>query len=392
MKKNLNNRAAFSHNNSIRLIHGGAEFFELLIQLIDGATHCVHLHTYIFSDDETGTAIADALVNAAKRNVKVYMLIDGYASGALPQQFVKNLEDAGVSFRFFKPIFKSKSLYFGRRLHHKVVVVDGIDAVVGGVNIADRYNDLPGQKAWLDFVLYAHGDASRELYQLCCRLWTKKRSNDFALPQILPEKAKDIHTQDHCSVRVRRNDWVKRKQEVWKTYLEIFKTANQSITILCSYFMPGNTFRKALQRAAKRGVSIKVILTAQSDIRISKYAERYLYRWMLRNAILIYEYQPAILHAKMAIADDQLLTIGSYNINNISAYASIELNLDVQNKAFSEKVQAELEQIISKDCTPINSFTYSTKLYSIQQLLQWSAFQVIRFFLTISTFYFRQKE
>jgi cardiolipin synthase A/B len=156
--------------------------------------------------------------------------------------------------------------------------------------------------------------------------------------------------------------------------------------------MPGKAFRKELERAAKRGVSIKVILTAQSDVWLSKYAERYLYRWMLRNNILIYEYQPCILHAKMAIADDKLLTIGSYNINNISAYASIELNLDVQDKEFSKKVQAELEEIISQDCTAINSFTYSIKLFSIKQFLQWSAFQVIRFFLTISTFYFRQRE
>ena len=384
--------AGFSRNNSIRLVHSGEDFFGLLGNLIDNATHSIHLHTYIFGDDSTGTAVADCLVKAARRGVKVYMLIDGYASSSLPAAFIKNLTDADAAFRFFKPLFKSRSLYFGRRLHHKVIVVDGINALVGGINIADRYNDTEEEKAWLDLALYVYGDAAKELYQMCCRLWTRRRSKQFAPPASLPPKPEFVETMENCSVRVRRNDWVKRKQEIWRTYMEIFRSSRESITILCSYFMPGTSFRKALERAAKRGVKIKVILTSQSDVPLSKNAERYLYRWMIRNKIQIYEYKPCVVHGKMAVADNQLLTIGSFNINNISAYASIELNLDVNDAGFSEKVQKKLADIISCDCEAINSSTYKTKLYSFTQFMQWSSFQVIRFFLTISTFYFRQRE
>src|SRR5690606_35735037 len=138
----------FSQNNSVRLVHSGREFFDLLEKLIDKATHSVHLHTYIFGDDETGHRVAEALKRAAGRKVAVFMLIDGYASRSLPAEFVQELKDAGISFRFFKPLFKSRSLYFGRRLHHKVIVIDGINALVGGINIADRYNDTAEGKAW----------------------------------------------------------------------------------------------------------------------------------------------------------------------------------------------------------------------------------------------------
>src|SRR5690606_22430257 len=313
------------------------------------------------------------------RKVAVFRLIDGYASRSLPAEFVQELEDARISFRFFKPLFKSRSLDCGRRLHHKVIVIDGINALVGGINIADRYNDTAEGKAWLDLAVYVYGDAAKELYTVCCRLWSRQRSRRLAPPQQYPDIPDFIEPIEKCPVRIRRNDWVKRKQEITKTYMEIFRSSKKNITILCSYFMPGTSFRKALERAARRGVCIRVVLTGQSDVPISKYAERYLYRWMLRNKIQIYEYKPCVVHAKMAIADEKLLTIGSFNINNISAYDSIELNLDINEPAFSKQVHEELEGIISKECDVTDSNTYKTKLYSFRQLFQWGAFQCIRF-------------
>ena len=145
---------AFSHHNSIKLIHGGKEFFELLEKLIDAARHSIHLHTYIFDADETGKRIGDALIRAAKRGVKIYMLVDGFASKNLPEAFIDDFKKAGILFRFFEPFLKSKSLYFGRRMHHKVFVSDGSHSLVGGINIADHYNDVAGHKAWLDYALY----------------------------------------------------------------------------------------------------------------------------------------------------------------------------------------------------------------------------------------------
>src|SRR5688572_899040 len=118
-------KVVFTHNNDIQLVHSGKEFFDLLHHLIDSAKHVLHIQTYILAEDETGKAIASSLIRAAGRNVKVYVLVDGYASD-LSSDFVKELEDAGVSFRFFEPLFRSKSLYFGRRLHHKVIVADAL--------------------------------------------------------------------------------------------------------------------------------------------------------------------------------------------------------------------------------------------------------------------------
>ncbi len=377
--------------NTVQLIHSGTEFFDTLCRMINSATQSVHLHTYIFNDDHTGTLVANCLTAAAKRNVEVFLLADGYASQHLPVEFIRSMQEAGVRFRFFEPLFQSRYLYFGRRLHHKVVVVDSACSLVGGLNIADRYNTLPEQPTWFDLALYLEGPASTELHHICQQLWSKKRR--FRKRRALAHSILDeANTHKGVAARVRQNDWVKRQQEVTATYMELFRSAHHTITIVCSYFLPGLIFRKQLKRAAKRGVKIRVILASTSDVPVSKYAERYLYRWMLRHNIEIYEYQPAVLHAKMAIADDELLTIGSYNVNNISRHASIELNIDVKDKEFSGKVLKEIDQIIQKDCKPINARTYTTSLFSFKQFMQWTAFQCVRIMMTVSTFYFRQRE
>src|SRR4029077_14448258 len=114
----------------------------------------IQLQVYIYDNDETGKKITEALKTAAKRNVQVFLLVDGFASQHLSRGFIRELKDAGIHFRFFEPLFRSRHSYFGRRLHHKVVVVDNREAMVGGINISNHYNDMPGQAGWLDFALY----------------------------------------------------------------------------------------------------------------------------------------------------------------------------------------------------------------------------------------------
>ncbi|HSN59928.1 MAG TPA: phospholipase D-like domain-containing protein, partial [Ferruginibacter sp.] len=274
MLQNQPYSSAYTRQNKVKLIHGGAEYFGLLIQLINEARKSIHLQTYIFEDDETGRQVADALKKAALRNVQVYLLADGYASQEMPAHFVNTLKTAGIHFRFFDPIFKSNNYYFGRRLHHKVFVADTRFTLLGGINITNRYNDMPLKPAWLDFALYTEGEIAKELCILCWKTW-----NGFPADLgITACEEKKIHfnysEEETCMVRMRQNDWVRRKNEVSSTYNEMFRNARSHITILCSYFLPGKMIRRRLKNAAKRGVKIKVITAGPSDVLMSKYAER----------------------------------------------------------------------------------------------------------------------
>ena len=382
--------SSYSLHNTVKLVRGGQDYFDLLETMIIAAKYSIHVQVYIFDEDETGKRIARALIEAAVRGVKVYILVDGYASKNLSKDFIDNFLRVGISFRRFEPILKSKSFYFGRRLHHKVVVTDAIYCLVAGLNISDRYNDVAETKAWLDWALYAGGDVAATLAKVCIRRY-KARLPNMEAP-INPTPLKISGGEKDCAVRVRINDWVSRKREITNSYLEMLQTATSHIIIMSPYFLPGELIRRRIREAVNRGVRIRVIQAGISDIGMSKYAERYLYRWLFKNKVEIFEYQKTVLHGKIAVCDGQWMTVGSYNLNNLSAYASIELNLDVNSPLFAKKVERRLQEVIETDCVQITEEDYNKRTNVLVHVLQKISYNLLRMALFLFTFYFKQRE
>lgn len=379
----------YTRYNKAALVWSGSQYFTLLEKLIDSAVYSIHLQVYIFAGDSTGRAIVSALCRAAARSVQVYVLADGYASRQLSLEIRQQMADAGIHFRWFEPLFRTRNFYVGRRLHHKVFVVDNREALVGGINIADNYNDKPGDPAWLDAALYVKGDVCSGLAAVCAEMWHSSYYGKQKGRRAEQATSSARVCNDQCSIRIRRNDWVKRKHEIWDSYFDTFNLATSEIIIMCSYFLPGWLFRKQMARAVKRGVKVTVILTGKSDLLLAKYGERFLYRWMLANNIAVYEYTADVLHAKMALRDRHYLTIGSYNVNNISANASVELNLDIRNKPFVSGVQQQLETIIHNDCRQITPASRRSENF-LERCCQQGAFILIKALLYIFTWYLRQ--
>lgn len=374
----------YTTHNTIKLVRGGAPYFDVLEKLIDDAVELLHFQMYIYEADETGTRIADALIRAANRGVKVYMLLDGYASRPFgTSSTLADLKKAGVHFRWFEPLFKGHNFFVGRRMHHKIIVADAKQGLVGGLNITNRYNDMKDQPGWLDVAAIVHGDAAKQLHNRCMQMWFKRAShkNEVGLRNV------DGVPTD-CYVRVRINDWARNKNQISRSYIEMLRNAKKSITIMSSYFMPGRVIRKNLRAASNRGVKIRIIMTKVSDVAFAKAAERFLYPWLLRRNIEIYEYRQKVLHAKLATYDGTWVTIGSYNVNDLSAYASIELNLDVHDESFSNTVDKTLERIIAQDCDRITQETFqrSTRLWNTASYR--IAYSLLRFFLFVFTINF----
>lgn len=370
----------------LRLVRSGHEYFDLLEQLIHDAKSTIHLQIYIYGEDETGKQIAKALIAAAQRGVKVFIVADGYASQDLSKPFIKKLAWAGIQFRFFNPLLKSKHFYLGRRMHHKIVVVDGIKAMVGGINISNNYNDTVESLAWLDWALLVEGEVAAKLEKVCEDL------RKFEILEITKTRLRRKLNLAEQPINIRINDWVRGRKEITATYLKMLRNATSHVTIVSSYLLPGKLLRRNLRVAANRGVKIRLVMTGMSDVATAKYAERYMYRWLLRNKIEIYEYQKNILHGKLAMCDGEWLTLGSYNVNNISAYASIELNLDVHNPEFTKEVEQSIELIIQQDCIKITEEEYKKQDTLFNQFVQRSAYDIFRLMLFLFTFYFKQRE
>lgn len=386
-------RGKFVPNHHVQLLWGGEPYFNLLVHLIEHARESVHLQVYIYEADTTGMLVADALIAAVKRGVAVYVLVDGYGSQKLPRAFVAHLRNNGVRFRIFEPLMRSRHFYFGRRLHRKVTVVDARYAVVTGINIGDKYNDLPGQEAWLDAAVYLEGEAAIDLCEACWTTW-----RNFRIPRQSSSGCRAAATAIHiapthrCAIRVRRNDWVRRKHEISQTYREIFQKANNEIILLSSYFLPGRSVQKSIEAAARRGVRIRVISCSQMDVPLVKQAERYMYNWLLRHGIEIYEYHGKMLHGKVATCDREWMTVGSFNVNDLSARVSVELNVDLRGEAVLAQAIGELEGIINNDCSRVTRQAMALNSGLIARFGRWLAFRTLRILFFLGTFYMRQEK
>jgi len=366
----------YRSGHSVELLHSGEPFFAANIHAIDQAKDYIHFQSYILDEDETGLRVIEALVRASERGVRVYLLLDAFGTKYLSSEFIKKIEDAGIYFRFFSPAFITKGFQLSLRLHHKVLLVDGKLAILGGMNFADRYHGTSRKKEWLDFALIVKGPECVHINSILRKLWNKtfisreERSNEI------------IHTaktyEQNIRLRVTENNWYRNKIEILKSYRSAFKHSQDHMIIFASYFLPGRLERKLLRLASARNVDIKIVLAAESDAPIFKRATRFLYDYILRNNIKIYEYLPSNLHAKVATVDGKWCTLGSYNLNHISDYGSVEMNVDILDQGFTEEFEKTLLKIINNDCRQVTVEEYLKRKTWLSQFLGWISYQMIR--------------
>jgi len=371
----------YKSGHSVELLHSGEPFFAANIHAIDQAKYYIHFQSYILDEDETGLRVTDALVRASERGVRVYLLLDAYGTKYLSGEFIKKIEDAGIYFRFFSPAFITKGFQLSLRLHHKVLLVDGELAILGGMNFADRYRGTSGKKEWLDFAVVVKGPECIHINSILRRLWNKtfisreERSNEII------HSAK-TYEQD-IRLRVTENNWYRNRIEILRSYRSALKHSQDHMIIFASYFLPGRLERKLLRLASKRGVDIKIVLAAESDAPIFKRATRFLYDYILRNNIKIYEYLPSNLHAKVATVDGRWCTLGSYNLNHISDYGSVEMNVDILDNGFTEEFEKKLLKIIKDDCRQVTIDEYLKRKTWLSQFAGWCSYQMIRLLMRL---------
>jgi cardiolipin synthase len=254
------------------------------------------------------------------------------------------------------------------------MVADSSEALVGGINIADKYRGTSEEAAWLDFAVRISGPLCVDLSLMCKAIHGKKSTRT---PKKSPETASE--KKSGSAARVALNDWWRRKNQVSAGYRAAFRNAQESIFIVASYFLPSRGVRTALKNASKRGVKITVLLPGKLDLPMAKRATRYLYRWLSRNKIDIYEWGESVLHGKIAVVDNIWSTVGSYNLNHLSEYSSIETNVEVLDKKFAASVHKTLDGLI-KQCNHIPADSFNSRGL-INKFLDWISYILGRWFM-----------
>jgi len=372
----LNN--TYTASNIIRLVHSGADYFDQLENIILNTEREIHIQTYIFNNDTIGKRIVDALKTAASRNVKVYILADSFGSNSLKTEFTDDLKKHNIHIRYFSPLLSSNSFYIGRRLHHKVVVADAETILIGGINIADKYFET--ETPWLDYaVLLKNSKLGTLLQELCKEIYLRKWKTEKKKISTI------LQNGEISSISILQNDWFKGKSQIHNAYIRNIKAAKSEIVIVGSYFLPGKKIIRALEKASQNNVNIKLVLSGIADVPFSKRATSYFYSKLLLNNIEIYEWNKSVLHGKTAVIDRHWTTIGSFNLNNLSSYGSIEMNVAIESKSFAENYLEDLELVISQ-CQRITTESLLTNHTWQNNIKNWFSFWIARIGITIVTY------
>lgn len=303
-------------------VRGGACFSDIL-SAIRGAKHHVHLEVYIFADDATGRSVLDALVERAKAGVQVRLLVDAVGSARLGARALRALRQAGGQWASFNRVrFSRLRSRVNFRNHRKIVVVDGELGFLGGMNVADEYNDdITKDEAYRDTHVRLAGAAVRHLQVAFLEDWTYATHEEPHEPAFfVPES--DAPESQIVQILPAGPDQV--WEPVQKFFFSVVTSAKSSVRVTTPYFVPDESMLTALVSAALRGVDVELVVPHRSDSRIVSAASRSYYSDLLRAGVRIYEY-PKMLHAKALVVDDHVACIGSANMDNRSFRLNFEI-------------------------------------------------------------------
>ena len=368
--KTRSKKINYTKATSLKFLESGEEYFTTLLELIQNAQKLIYLQVYTLDPDNTGNMIISALEEAVKRGVKAYVLVDAYGSKDLTTKRIRQMQDAGIHCRRFSPIvfFKFRA---GRRLHHKITVADGQSAIIGGINISDKYRGDEKNLPWLDFGLYISGPVAVDLQRLCVRMYYPDRIDESM--KLVKKTGQSTGEYPACVVH---SDWFRRKNKINYHFKRALRHAEKDIIIICSYFIPSFRLITLLKNASKRGIKIELYLQGKSDVPIVRDATRFFYRIFFKHNMKIFEFPDRILHGKLWMVDDQILSVGSYNFNHLSEYTSVETNMQVAHAQFCETVKDKLETIFEAYAEPVPEEFYIKKLKSFNRFRLWLSYTV----------------
>jgi cardiolipin synthase len=316
--------------NRLTLLPEGPQRLAALLDHIEGARQSLRILYYMFMDDASGARVRDALIAAAERGVEVALLLDGFGSSR-NEAFFKPLVDSPVRFCRFSPNFGRRYLL---RNHQKLVIADGRRLLMGGFNVSDDYFGTAGSGAWRDVGLTVEGDSVQGLNGYFDDLfaWTlgpRRRIRD--LRRMLNQH----------SVTEGKLHWLfggpTRRLSPWARAVRKDMMGAQRLDLIAAYFAPSFSILRRIGRVARRGKA-RIVTAATSDNGATVAAARFLYWYLLKRGVEIFEYQPTKLHTKLVVIDD-VVHIGSANFDMRSLFLNLEMMLRVDDPAFAEAMR-----------------------------------------------------
>lgn len=326
----------------VRVLRDGAEAFPAMLEAIEGAKQRVRFENFIFAGDATGRRFADGLSAAARRGVDVRVLYDPIGTmmvrgGSIAVVLKRN----GVETRPFRPLspFAPWSwLRLRHRDHRKTLTVDGEITFVGGICISDNWSPSErGGRGWRDTALRVRGSIARDVERAFERMWGSPAPGPGPWPD--PDAGSP-------AVAILAED-LPGSGRVASIYEWMARSARETLEITDAYMVAPPAVVDAFEDAARRGVSVRLLLPGRNNHPVAGAAARWIYERLLDAGARIFEWEGVMIHAKTAVADGQIVLVGSSNLDPLSMHLNFELNLAVVDAA----VGAEMQRMFERDLT-----------------------------------------
>lgn len=334
--------------NSVKLLINGEEFYPAVFAAIRDAQKEVLLETFIIFEDKVGRALKKCLIEAARRGVRVELTVDDYGTPDLSKEYLTALADAGVRLHLYNPAPRMLGLRTNmfRRLHRKVVVIDGERAFIGGINYsADHLGDF-GKMAKQDYAVEVRGPVVADIHADSLRM----------IKPVTPEptRIKPVTRRAGPSpIMLTVRDGDPHCRDIEKQYLQALHSAQQRVLIANAYFFPGYRLLRGLRNASRRGVKVTLVLQGLPDMPWVRMFSRQLYNYLLREGVTIYEYCQRPLHGKVAVVDQEWATVGSSNLDPLSLSLNLEANLFIRDRHFNQLLHDHLQELVTEHCKPV---------------------------------------
>lgn len=325
-------------NNEVEIITEGHTFFSTLLHDIKTAKHSIHINTYIFDSDALGQLIADALTDKAKEGVEVRLIYDDVGSWKVRNSFWEKMRKGGVNVHAFLPVkfpaFTSKINY---RNHRKMIIVDGSVAYIGGMNIAKRY------LGWRDTHLRIRGNAVYGIQRAFLIDWYFVDGSLINDRRYYPAISSKIN--NNCVIQIVTSSPVSTWPDIMHGMVRILLQSRKYVYIETPYFLPTEPVLSAMQTAALSGVDVRLMVPAKNDAMFVQWASHSFVQQALQAGIKVYLYHGTFNHSKILVADDQLCTCGSTNID----FRSFENNFEGNAFIYDEKMAKAMKKVFEDD-------------------------------------------
>jgi cardiolipin synthase len=324
--------------NGVEILLNGERTFGAIEKALCNAADYIHMEYFSLASDELGTRIKDLLIDRSRSGVKVRVLYDAVGSWHIGRDFLEELRGAGVEIHPFMPTaFARFRSSVNHRDHRKIVVADGRIGFVGGLNIGDMYlGKDPRMGNWRDTHVQITGEAVRELNRAFLSHWGQCTSKYMDYHRFSYTPAGEM---EDTPLTIATSGPGKDFRAIADGYFHMIVSARERIWITTPYLVPGTVISTALSVAAKSGVDVRIIVPSKADHTVVFWASQFNVDQLLRNGVRVFSYQDGFIHAKTAVMDGAVVSVGTTNLD----LRSLEINYEVQAFIRSRDVGQKFE-------------------------------------------------